>query len=65
MKNVKREYQPRGTRRGYKTLRVDPDTHEILQKLVDTWGISFLQVVEKLAKDAVKKLPTTQPNEVE
>lgn len=53
-KLVVRGYQ-RGNPRQYKNCRLDPDTHENLQKLSKLWSMSFLQVLEKLTVEALAK----------
>lgn len=61
MKSIRRKYQPKGTRRAYKNIRIDIEVHEQLQMLADEWKTSIIQVIARLASEAKK----TKPNEVE
>jgi len=54
-KMIVRDYQ-RGNPRQYKNCRLDPVTHENLQKLSELWGMSFVQVLEKLTVEALAKV---------
>ena len=57
MKSIRRKYQPKGTRRAYKSMRIDIEVHEQLQELAEMWKTSIIQVIARLASEAKKTKP--------
>lgn len=60
MGQIRRKYSVKGERRDYKQLRLDPDTHAKIQRIADAHKLSLLQVVEKLANEAIEQLDTSE-----